>query len=497
MNDIYLVVIFFILVSVKNCALAYDHEIIHKKHTKTNFSSVITHYQKKISTTPAEYIMTDKINLPQVEIRRYELLSQNWSPDDMVEPRQWRHNVNIYIPKLAKKQRALVVINNGVNYERNMNIRSIPTDFSEKTLENIARNTNTIVISVSDIPNQYLTFHNDKKELKEDESVARSWALFMQMPERRKLLPLQIPMVTSVSQTFRLAEKELTQWNIKKFIVTGISKRGWTTWLTAITNPDVEAIIPFAIDILNTDTVLEHTYHSYGDNWPITFYPYYQQAVDIKIKSSQFHSLLQIIDPLRYAHSSHQPRLAIQKYIVNASGDDFFVPDNTRFYYDKLPGGKSLRVVPNMDHYTIPQIAEDTLVHFLRRYQNQEPIPYITSLVSKHYLILHFSEKPVKIIRWTAINPNARDFRYACGIRYTPHSVGVPSDGRMSIVLNIPEVGWEATYIEATFNDGYVATTQVYITPDGKYVQKVPPAVNAACRTLPGRGLGQDDKSLQ
>ncbi|EAX2552711.1 PhoPQ-regulated protein, partial [Salmonella enterica] len=60
--------------------------------------------------------------------------------------------------------------------------------------------------------------------------------------------------------------------------------------------------------------------------------------------------------------------------------------------------------------------------------------------------------------------------------------------------LNEPETGWEATYIEATFDDGYVATTQVYITPDDKYPQTAPPSVNAACQTLPGRGLGKNDR---
>lgn len=61
------------------------------------------------------------------------------------------------------------------------------------------------------------------------------------------------------------------------------------------------------------------------------------------------------------------------------------------------------------------------------------------------------------------------------------------------ITLNEPKTGWEATYIEATFNDGYVATSQVYITPDEKYPQTAPPSVNAACQTLPGRGLGEND----
>ncbi|HGB2650251.1 TPA: PqaA protein, partial [Salmonella enterica subsp. enterica serovar Weltevreden] len=36
-------------------------------------------------------------------------------------------------------------------------------------------------------------------------------------------------------------------------------------------------------------------------------------------------------------------------------------------------------------------------------------------------------------------------------------------------------------------------TSQVYITPDEKYPLTAPSSVNAACQTLPGRGLGEND----
>lgn len=304
---------------------------------------------------------------------------------------------------------------------------------------------------------------------------------------------LIIPMVTALSQAMRLAKKELTQWNINSFIITGISKRGWTTWLSAIADPDVEAIVPFAIDLLDIDASLEHIYQSYGGNWPITFYPYYQQGIDEKIKSPTFTQLRQIIDPLRYLNTIYQPRLAIPKYIINASGDDFFVPDNTRFYYSKLPGVKSLRIVPNMNHYSINQFAEESLVPFINRFQSKKTLPQLIGLIHHHLLTVYFSEAPVKVVRWTANNPNARDFRYACGIRYQPLTIDIPANNKISITLNEPKTGWEATYIEATFNDGYVATSQVYITPDEKYPQTAPPSVNAACQTLPGRGLGEND----
>lgn len=445
MKKTYLVVIVLFFISTKVYTLLHNNIFFCRNSPECDLSHVLPDYREQISGTPLKYTLINTAPLAQVVVRHYELLSQHWSPDDMVTPAQWRHNVDIYIPETAKEHHALVVVNNGINYEKGVQIPSKPVDFTQQTLASISRDTNTIVISVSDIPNQYLTFQDDKKLLKEDESVSRS------------------------------------------------SKRGWTTWLSAIADPDVEAIVPFAIDLLDIDASLEHIYQSYGGNWPITFYPYYQQGIDEKIKSPTFTQLRQIIDPLRYLNTIYQPRLAIPKYIINASGDDFFVPDNTRFYYSKLPGVKSLRIVPNMNHYSINQFAEESLVPFINRFQSKKTLPQLIGLIHHHLLTVYFSEAPVKVVRWTANNPNARDFRYACGIRYQPLTIDIPANNKISITLNEPKTGWEATYIEATFNDGYVATSQVYITPDEKYPQTAPPSVNAACQTLPGRGLGEND----
>lgn len=493
MKKIYLVIILVLFISTNVYTQLHNNIFFCRNSPECDFSHVLPDYREHISDTPLKYTLISTEPLAQVELRHYELLSQHWSPDDMVTPAQWRHNVDIYIPETAKQRHALVVVNNGVNYEEGVQINSKPVDFTQETLASIARDTNTIVISVSDIPNQYLTFQDDKKPLKEDESVSRSWALFMEAPEQRKLMPLNIPMVSSLSQAIRLAKEELTRWNIHSFIVTGISKRGWTAWLSAIADPDVEAIVPFAIDLLDIDASLEHIYQSYGGNWPITFYSYYQQGIDEKIKTHSFSQLRQIIDPLRYLNTVYQPRLAIPKYIINASGDDFFVPDNSRFYYSKLPGVKSLRIVPNTSHYSIKQITEESLVTFINRFQDKKTLPQVFGIIQHNLLTVYFSEEPIKVVRWTATNPNARDFRYACGIRYHPLTIDIPANNRVNITLNEPVTGWEATYIEATFDDGYVATTQVYITPDDKYAQTAPPSVNTACQTLPGRGLGEND----
>lgn len=70
--------------------------------------SITTYYPPE---PPLKYTLINTAPLAQVVVRHYELLSQHWSPDDMVTPAQWRHNVDIYIPETAKEHHALVVVN--------------------------------------------------------------------------------------------------------------------------------------------------------------------------------------------------------------------------------------------------------------------------------------------------------------------------------------------------------------------------------------------------
>ncbi|CAK8740675.1 hypothetical protein SODG_004630 [Sodalis praecaptivus] len=135
------------------------------------------------------------------------------------------------------------------------------------------------------------------------------------------------------------------------------------------------------MDLLDTKKSLEHMYQSYGKNWPVAFYPYYKQGVDQQIGTDEFASLMTLEDPLTYLNTDMGDRLKIDKYIINASGDDFYVPDNSHFYYDQLPGSKSLRVVPNSSHNGILSVAEQSLITFVNRFQEKQKLPEITEKV--------------------------------------------------------------------------------------------------------------------
>ncbi|XZS54351.1 PhoPQ-activated protein PqaA family protein (plasmid) [Salmonella enterica] len=459
-----------------------------------DLTHVISDYRISLTSLPLDYSLLEKKQRPGVMLQRFNLNSQTWSPQGVVSPERWQNGVDIYIPDSAREKNALVVINNGSN-NNGSGTPVAPTNFNEEELSRIAIATRTVVISVSNVPNQVLSYQGVTTPLGEDNSVAYSWKLFIGDTHKYQDASLHIPMAASVSQAFRLAKKELTQQNINKFIVTGASKRGWAAWLTALSAPDVGAVVPFAMDLLNTQKSLEHMYQSYGKNWPVAFYPYYNQGIDQQVGTDKFARLMRLDYPLTYLNTDMGDRLKIDKYIINASGDDFYVPDNSHFYYGLLPGSKSLRVVPNSTHNGILSVAEQSLITFVNRFQEKQKLPEITENVQsrgdgKKELVVNFSEKPVAILQWTARNPAARDFRYACDIKYNSVPVSLATgDNTLSISLTTPDSGWQATYIEATFTDGYVATTQVYITPDEKYPETAPPSIDASCQTLPGRGL--------
>lgn len=480
----------FLILAIVGCgshlsSLPSEHKVI-------NYSSVISDYITELEKEPLQYTVLKKEKFPQLEVYSYQLTSQNWSPDNLVSPYMWEHQVDIYIPEHPIQERALLVINNGVNNGTRWDPPMDPSDFTPEVLSDIARSTKTVVISISDVPNEYLMYKGDWRHLKEDGSVAASWSIFLRDPEKYYTMPLYVPMVASVSRAMSLAEKELHALKIKHFIVSGVSKRGWTTWLSAIVDSRVDAITPFVIDALNTRKVLGHMYKTYGNNWPIAFYPYYRFDLDKQLDTVPFFNLMNIVDPYRYLGTPYKSRLAIPKYIVNASGDDFYVPDNSRFYYDALPGEKVLRFAPNSNHHGILNFTKQSLIPFINRIQKGIATPVLdisTEMTERvQYVTVRFSETPEKIVLWKAANPVSRDFRYACGIRYMETPLHLSATGEVKVTLDIPSVGWQAAFIEATFKDGFVATTPVYILPKDTYPPIIiPPGHGLLCKFLHGR----------
>ena len=132
---------------------------------------------------------------------------------------------------------------------------------------------------------------------------------------------------------------------------------------------------------------------------------------DLKIMSwmntRQYRALREIEDPYEY-----RDRLTMPKFMINSAGDQFFLPDSWRFYWDDLKGEKYIRYVPNTDHALRDSDAGESLGAFYSTVLTATPRPSFTWNVSKDGTIrVRTKTKPTSVTLWRALSPNARDFR--------------------------------------------------------------------------------------
>ena len=109
---------------------------------------------------------------------------------------------------------------------------------------------------------------------------------------------------------------------VDEFVVAGGSKRGWTTWTTAAVDKRVVAIIPIVIDVLNIEPSMLHHYAAYGF-WAPAIGDYTTFSIMDWNGTPEYEALMKIEEPYEY-----RQRLTMPKFIINASGDQFFLPDS-------------------------------------------------------------------------------------------------------------------------------------------------------------------------
>jgi PhoPQ-activated pathogenicity-related protein len=256
--------------------------------------------------------------------------------------------------------------------------------------------------------------------------------------------------------------------SIDSFVVAGSSKRGWTTWTTAVVDPRVVAIVPMVIDVLNVEASLRHHYRAYGF-WSPAIEEYVALHIPDWFGTREFRALLGIEDPYSY-----RDRLTMPKLIVNATGDPLFLPDSSRFYFDKLKGEKHLRYVPNADHSLNGTDAFDSLLAFFREIVEGVPRPELTWRFEGRTAIRAWTgtaPRPSEVRLWRASNPEARDFRLeTIGARWTASLLEPRADGVYVGSVEKPARGWTAFFLEATYpgagSEPLKFTTSVRVVPD-------------------------------
>ena len=178
-----------------------------------------------------------------------------------------------------------------------------------------------------------------------------------------------------------------------------------------------------------------------------------------------------IEDPLNYRG---RPRMLIPKFIVNAVGDEYFPPDNTKFSYHLLPGAKQLRMLPNSRHSTAgTDLNESMTAWYDSLIHNRAAPDYSWTVRADGALVVNAGKtKPTQVLLWQGTNPKARDFRVdSIGAKaFTSTELKPESDGSYIGQVAKPAEGFTAFFVELTYPSGMKfplkVTTEVYVNPD-------------------------------
>ena len=422
------------------------------------------HYQWKISSQT-------EVGHGAATLYTIQLTSLKWTQGERagVDHPLWQHRVSVYVPKSITHSSALLYINGGTLYPE---VKPPEPNSKDINFLKIALDTQSVVIDLKDVPNQFLTF-KDSKPLKEDDLIAYTWKQFLEKPKANRQWPLRLPMVKSAVRAMDMAQELLSQEKIRidHFVVSGGSKRGWTAWLTAAMDSRVSAVAPMVIDVLNLRPSMHHHFKSYN-RWAPAVKSYFDLMP--QLDSPEMDDLLAIVDPYSY-----RKLLSLPKYIINASADDFFLPDSSRFYFSELPGNKWIRVLPNLRHYIVrmaPELVTDTLESFYGAFIEERPLPSFSWEVREQTLIVRSSTPPKYARLWQAYNPSIRDFRMTADnpdiqpFKSEPINFYCKENCRFELNLKKAGKGWSAYLIEVAFpNQPYsdlTFTTRIFIHPD-------------------------------
>jgi PhoPQ-activated pathogenicity-related protein len=391
-----------------------------------------------------------------------DLKSQTWRTEKDVNRPLWQHWVTILKPDKPTSNNAFLFITGGSNGGK-------PPKGADLMLRTLALTTNSVVAELKMVPNEPLIFHNDGQKRTEDDLIGYTWDQFLKTGD--ETWPARLPMTKSAVRAMDciqdlLAGDQGARFAVEKFIVSGGSKRGWTTWCTAAVDHRVAGIIPLSIDCLNNDASMRHHVAAYGF-YTAAVGDYVRHKITARSRDPRMKLLHDIEDPYSY-----RDRFTMPKYIVQGSGDQYFCPDSSQFYYDDLPGEKHLRYIPNADHGLKDSDALQSVVAFTSLVEQGKARPkYSWNFDSDGSIRVKSTDAPKAVTLWQATNPNARDFRVeTIGKAYKSRPLHDEGGGLYVATLGKPEKGWTASFVEITYDVGAAfplkVTTAVRITPD-------------------------------
>ncbi|MBI2359374.1 MAG: hypothetical protein HYV04_10835 [Deltaproteobacteria bacterium] len=392
--------------------------------------------------------MKQKWDQPGGTVYDLQLVSQSW------QGITWEHQLQVYEPSnIAPKDVMFLWITGG----------SAKPWSAYLGLE-LARKIGAPIAFLFQVPNQPLL----EGKFRESALIAETFRRYLETKDEN--WPVLFPMVKSVVKAMDvLQEFSLKEWNqgVKKFILSGGSKRGWTAWLTAPFDPRVKAIAPLVFDMLNIQAQLQHQLEVFG-GYSERILSHFASRVTSPPDAPDARGLWGMVDPWAY-----RDRLTIPKLIINGTNDHYWATDALNLYWDDLKGEKWLAYVPNAGHdlrqkekIGLSQFSDaiNGLAAFSRHQINDKPMPKLSwkyeETNGKLRLIVE-GPPPLSARLWLAEAPT-QDFRKAL---WAERAVTVRG-GKVIGEVALPTEGYRAFFGEHDYEiDGvrYKLSTQIRV----------------------------------
>jgi PhoPQ-activated pathogenicity-related protein len=370
------------------------------------------------------------------------LTSQTWQ--DVV----WKHQLYIYKPaNMADNAQGLLLIEGGgwndSLAEPPKGEEKLPT--AAMLIAAVGDNTASPVAVLRQVPQQPI-FNG----LKEDAAISYTFQKFLETGEDE--WPLLLPMVKSAVRGMdAVQEFARDEWKLelKNFLISGASKRGWTTWLTSAVDPRVNALAPMVIDMLNMRLQIPHQVLSFG-GFSERIHDYTDKGLQKYILTPQGTALRKIVDPYSYRGQLMQPKL-----IILGTNDPYWPVDALNMYWDGLEGDKHILYVPNGQHglQDYPRmIGSITALH--KSVTNGHKLPKLDWNYEDHGELVRLTVTsemaPKSVSGWTAAAAT-RDFRKSLWTEQPARPAS--EDGKtFAVEMPKPKQGFSALFGEVNFN---------------------------------------------
>lgn len=367
------------------------------------------------------------VGVPKRVGRRQEwtLTSQTW------QGQAWTHKLTLVEPEKPGRTDTAILIVTGNEVERD-----------HREAASLADKSGLPVATLFNVPNQPLW------GMTEDALIAHTFVKWFETGD--DTWPLLLPMTKSA---IRAMDALGNAAGLKRFVVTGASKRGWTTWLTAATrDPRVIGIAPAVFDFLNFPVQLEHQKRTLG-KYSEMIGDYTAQDLQQTVDSPEGKRLVSIVDPHAYLG-----RIEVPKLILLGANDLYWSTDALRLYWGDLKGPKWSLSVPNAGHNLGDgKLAEATLAAFASALSSGGSLPAFSAKAGNWFgtgkaegsLQFEAGAKPLQVRVHRALSPD-QDFRNDTWEVVAREN---PSGAKGAVRVSHPGTSHAAYILEAVFEE--------------------------------------------